>query len=284
MKKTIAYQGVPASYSYAAAQAIFGRDNTFTGCARFAEIFKTVGDGVADCGIIPIENSLASSIFDNYDLLYQEDVYVVGEYYLPIQHFLLAKQIDGVSSEERLGQIKKVFSHTQALEQCSQFFDEHPELEEIVYSDTAGAARHVAENPGTDIAAIASRGAGELYRLEVIAENIQNQQNNITRFVVIAKAPVKDTEVDKGSIILELAHNKPGALLEILSIFADQNINLSKLQSRPIGGSSFEYMFYIDFEFDGNIEKIESVLDEVKKHTAYLKKLGYYKSGDIPHK
>lgn len=284
MQKTIAYQGVPASYSYATAQAIFGGDNTFIGCSRFAEIFAAVSSGAADCGIIPIENSLASSIFDNYDLLYREDVYVVDEYYLPIQHFLLAKQIDGVSSKERLAQIKKVFSHTQALEQCSQFFDEHPELEEIVYSDTAGAARHVAESSDTSIAAIASREAGALYGLEIIGENIQNQQNNITRFVVIAKAPVVDTEVDKGSIILELAHNKPGALLEILSIFADQNINLSKLQSRPIGGSSFEYMFYIDFEFDGDIEKIEKVMDKVKKHTAYLKKLGYYKAGKIPQK
>ncbi len=284
MKKTICYQGVPASYSFNAAQAVFGEDNTFKGCARFAEIFKAVGDGVADCGIIPIENSLASSIFDNYDLLYREDVYVVGEYYLPIQHFLLTKQIDGVSTEERLNQIKKVFSHTQALEQCSQFFDEHPELEEIVYSDTAGAARHVAESSDTDIAAIASQEAAALYGLEIIGENIQNQQNNITRFVVIAKVPVKDSEVDKGSIILELAHNKPGALLEVLTIFASENINLSKLQSRPIGGSSFEYMFYIDFEFDGNIEKIEKVMDKVKEHTAYLKKLGYYKAGIIPHK
>lgn len=277
--KTIAYQGVQGAFSYITAVKEFGESHSYLPMQSFKDVFEMVGECRADCAVIPIENSLIGSIYENYDLLNLFEMQIVGERYTKIEHCLLTLPASGVSKHEMLKGIKKVLSHPKALEQCKTFFQKHPWIEPVVYVDTAAAAAEVAVCGDPAYAAIASANAGELYGLDILENGIEDDPKNYTRFVTISKRGVPDYEADKCTLLITLNH-VPGTLAELLKLIAGEGINLTKLESRPMRGSLFEYVFYIDLEFkisDRHIvdELLNVMCNKVKK----LKLLGFYKRG-----
>lgn len=273
--KKIAYQGIAGAFSHITAQMLFGIENDFVGKGRFKEIFEDVTAGRADYGVIPIENTLAGSVYENYDLLQEYPVHVTAEEKTRIEHHLLV--LPGTKVES----LKRVFSHAKALEQCEDFFAQYPHIEEVIYGDTAGAAKHVAEVKDRSFGAIASREAAELYGLEILQTNIEDNPHNWTRFFVISKLPDYPADSNKASVMFSVSH-KPGSLFRALKIIAENNLNMSKLQSRPIEGKPFEYFFYVDVEFEGMpMEKARNILEMLQSETHFLKILGFYKKDNL---
>lgn len=273
--KKIVYQGVAGAFSHITAKNLFGEKNEFVGKHTFKDMFADVVDGKADLGVVPIENTLAGSVYENYDLLERNDVYVIGEAKTKIEHHLL------VLPGTKLSDVTRVFSHPKALEQCEKFFEAHPNIEEVIHADTAGAAKFVAECRNPNFAAIASSEAAELYGLEILKRNIEDSPHNWTRFVVISKKPDYPADPDKASIMFSVSH-KPGSLFRALKVIADNNLNMSKLQSRPIEGRPFAYFFYVDIEFEGkSLTEAKKILEDLKPHTHFLKILGFYKKDHL---
>lgn len=268
--KRVLYQGAPGAFSHIAARSFF-EDATYDGrVVHFREIGQALSRGEGDYAVLPIENTLAGSIYENYDNLMEFGLHVHGEYILRIQHQLLGK------SGTRIEDVTKVYSHAKALEQCEGFFDRHPTIEEVIMYDTAAAAKHVSEHPGRSIAAIASQEAGELYNLTILAPNIEDDTQNWTRFFLVSTKPDVPTSADKCSLIFSVSH-KPGSLFEAMKIFADHNLNMSKIESRPIKGRPFEYYFYVDVEFEpSQYEAAREALVSLKDHAQHLRILGYY--------
>jgi prephenate dehydratase len=282
--KTIAYQGIPGSFSHLAAFKHFGEGHIWHGTSRFAEIFKAVHDETADLGIIPLENSLAGSVYENYDLLSNNGLHIVAEEYLRVEHNLLGLPDDNALLSDRLRAITTVYSHPKALEQCTAFFEAHPWMQPAAHSDTARAALHVSESSSRSFAAIASCEAASIYGLAVLKRNIEDNPFNVTRFVVISKRQSIPTQANKCSIIFTAAH-EPGSLFRTLAVLAEAKVNLTKLESRPIPEHPFEYNFYVDFCFTtGESDKIEKVLLKFKKNTIRLTTLGYYPAESVPGK
>lgn len=271
--KTIAYQGILASFSYLVAKEYFGINNSFIGTKKFADIFKLVISNKVQYGIIPIENSLAGSIYECYDLLAKHHVWVIGQTYLKVQHCLL-----GLSKDTK---ISRIFSHYKALEQCAKFFEKHREIEAVVYSDTAGAAKYIVEQNNKKWAAIASQEAAQKYGLKIIKKNIEDNKKNYTRFLIIGKQVQMPAKSNKCSLIFTLPH-VPGSLQNILGDFANNKFNLTKIESRPIYGRPFEYIFYADFEYGVNdLLKAKQTIFKLKKKTIMIKVLGFYPSKKI---
>lgn len=284
--KTIVYQGVEGAYSYIASVAQFGPHNTFVGTKDFPALFAEVTSRRADFGVVPIENSLAGSVVENFDLLYKNDVWIVAERYLRIEHQLLGISINGVENDTRIAQLTHVFSHPKALEQCLTFFKEHPTIQKTPYEDTAGAAQYVKQMGKKELGAIASKQAADLYGLAILKRNIEDNVSNWTRFVVIVpdKQDIEGTDdvgTYKCSVIFTL-QNRPGTLYTILGYFAKENLNLTKIESRPIQGTQFEHFFYIDCEYSAlQHELVRSVLSRLSEQVNSLKVLGYYKKHTI---
>lgn len=271
---SIVYQGIPASFSHLTALKVFGPQCQATGTPRFKDIFRSVESGRASFGIVPIENSLAGSVHENYDLLERSAVVIYGEEYMRIEHYLLGVR----GADPTLNELKRIYSHPKALEQCHQFSEEHPHIETVEYSNTATAAQFVAESNNPALAAIASREAAALYGLQILRANLEDSTFNYTRFVIIAKeATPPDADVNKASVILSLPH-QPGSLATVLQIIRHHNANLSKIESRPVSGKPFEYLFTLDFEFDGGFETGVKILDALKESVATLRLLGLYGS------
>jgi len=271
MGKKVAYQGISGSFSSMAARAMFGDGLIPVQTRRFREIFEHVRDGQADIGVVPIENALAGSIHENYDLLSEFSCSIIGEYYCPVQLSLL-----GVNRDTPLTSITRVFSHPKAIEQCSNFFEQHPTLTPIVYSDTAGAALHVRELGDPTVAAVASDEAAREYGLTVIRPSIQNHAMNSTRFFAIATHPLEIREPAKCSLELTLPH-KPASLHALLGAFAEVGVNVTKIESRPIPGKPFEYTFHLDLESGGrNGEVLRLAVERSKPLARELRVLGFY--------
>ncbi len=271
--KKIMYQGAPGSYSHTTGVWYFGAEQKFIGAHHFKDIFVQLKNGEVDFGIVPIENTLAGSVYENYDLLYQYDVEIIAEHKLQIHHNLL------VLPGTKFNQLKKIYSHPKALEQCDVFFENNPQIEEVVAYDTAGAAEMVAKSKDEARGAIASKDAAKLYNLDILKKEIEDDRDNWTRFFVIGKKSKSPTidGADKASLIFSTSH-KPGSLFHALKTFADHRINLTKLESRPLPDRPFEYFFYVDFEFDPqHISLVKETLKELKREARYLKVLGYYK-------
>lgn len=286
MERRIVYQGIPGAFSHIAALGHFGADNTFTGLPTFHEIFTSIENRKADYGVIPLENSLAGSIGENYDLLYSHNVSVIDEYYQPIRHHVLIAGSARTDTSFGIGNIRKIYSHPKALEQCRQFFKKHSHIAPQAFNDTAEAAKFVAEEQRIDIAAIASKEAAELYDLEIFVKDVQDNINNWTRFFIITSVHrepdilAHDT-VHKCSIIFTLPHI-PGSLYNIIGIFANARLNLSKIESRPIHGKTFEYVFYIDVEFHSHdYAVIHNLIRLCTEMTNEIKVLGYYPKARI---
>lgn len=264
----VACQGVAGAFSHRACLDVFDApDIAFY--PHFEDVFKAVSSGERHYGVIPIENTLAGSVTDNYDLMLQYHLYIVGTVKVKIEHSLLV--LPGADPEG----LREVYSHEQALHQCSDFFKAHPQLCAHPYSNTAASAKFVAEQGDPTLAAIGSRECAQMYGLHIQHEAIQNRRDNFTRFVVLAKQPVEHPGCDRISLIVRVKH-QAGALYAALSRFADQKINLLKLESRPIPDSPFEFMFYWDFS--GNLlePQVQTALTNLKHDIEYLQFLGNY--------
>jgi prephenate dehydratase len=272
MRPKAAFQGELGAYSELAALEYFNREVTVLPKPSFAQVFEAVSGGEADYGVIPIENSLAGSIHDNYDLLLSHDLKITGEIKLRIVHNLLA--VPGT----RLEDIRKVLSHPQALFQCRDFLAGLEGVELASVHDTAGAARIVSERRRPDEAAIASEQAALDYGLEIVRSGIESNHKNFTRFLVLSRELAAPVEDSKTSIVFS-TRNIPGALFKSLSVFALRDIDLYKIESRPIPGSPWEYMFYLDFAGDIRDERSRRAIVHLEEIASYLKVLGSYPMG-----
>lgn len=264
--KLMGFQGEHGAYSEMASR-IYDNSNVNIPCNEFPEIFEGVKTGFFDFGIVPVENSIEGSVNEVNDLLVETDLKIIGEVSVPIHHCLL------ILPESDYRNIKVVYSHPQALAQCRNFLSRN-KLEPRPFYDTAGAARMLSQTKQENIAVIASRLSAELYNLEVLKENIEDNASNSTRFLVIARD--KSSTGGKCSIAFKTAH-KAGALFGVLKIFSDENINLTRIESRPIRNDPGKYAFLLDFEGSDKEGKIISALEKVKKETIMLNILGCYK-------
>lgn len=248
-KARVACQGVEGAYSQQACDKVFSIPDVLY-CSQFEGVFQAVQSGLCQYGILPIENSSAGSVTSVYDLMRRYHFYIVRSVRLKIDHTLLA------NAGTTMDTIKEVVSHEQALNQCSEFFRDHPDIKATVFKNTAGAARYVAESGRTDIAAIASMNCAELYGLRAVASNIQDTDNNYTRFICISKNLEIYPGANKISLMLTTPH-RPGSLYAQMAKFAALGLNLTKLESRPILGKDFEFMFY--FDIDASIYAPETI-------------------------
>jgi prephenate dehydratase len=266
-----AFLGIEGSYSYLAAQKYFDGGATYVSSHSVREIFKSVMNNTIAFGVIPIENSLAGSVYPHYDLLLEFKPKIVGEILLPVNHQLL-----GGPGSIKTKDIKKVFAHPQAIAQSYEFLKSHPWIEAISFDDNASAAKMVAEKKDPSFAAIASEEAAKLYGLNILAANIQDNDSNTTRFVIITKEASPQMQgICKCSVILELAHES-GSLLKVLQVIADHKANLTKLESRSIKEKPFEYQFIVDFEVSA--PEVSAIVSEIKKTAKFCYILGIYKT------
>jgi prephenate dehydratase len=271
----IAIQGQQASFHDIAARQFFGQDIDIIACETFAETFERLADGQAEQAVVAIENSLFGSINEVYDLLLKEKTWIRGEVYQHISQCLIG--LPGAS----LANIKEVHSHPVALAQCEAYLNANlPQAERFEHHDTAGSVADVKQWNDPTKAAIASRGAAELHGMAVLAEEIETHKQNYTRFVVVQPQPPASSEVtSKTSMVLVTSH-QPGALYHALGAFAKQSINLTKLQSRPIIGQTWHYMFYVDVSVGSTDPALQTALVELKTQNCEVTILGSYQAGD----
>ncbi|HLB28315.1 MAG TPA: prephenate dehydratase [Dehalococcoidales bacterium] len=264
----IAFQGERGAYSEEAAFQYFGSAIQVKPCESLDDVFRAVEQNEAQSGIIPIENSLEGSISRSYDLLLDSSLRVRGEAELRVIHCLIA------SPGVKLDAIKKVYSHPQALGQCQAFLRQLG-CELVPTYDTAGSVKMIKEQGIKDGAAIASARAAEIYKMQILARGIEDNQNNTTRFFILGKEDSPPSGDDKTSIVFSVRH-KPGSLYEFLRTLASKNINLTKIESRPTRQKPWEYNFYLDFEGHRLDKGIKDTLAELEKSTIFLKVLGSY--------
>jgi prephenate dehydratase len=270
----VAYQGEPGAYSEQAVRSLFPDAETLP-CETVRLVFSRVTSEEADVGVVPLENSQAGSVNETYELLQHTTLLrMVGETMVRVDHALLA--VPGA----RLEDIRRAKSHWQALAQCEEFLSSM-RIEPIPVHDTAGAARMLAEAGVTDEGAIASVEAARLFGLSVLAERIQTEKENYTKFSVIGREDPGLGAHDKTSLVMAVL-DEPGSLLESLRPFASRGINLHKIESRPRRGKPFEYLMYIDVMVDGDAPALAEALDEVRDHTSFLRVLGSYRSAPAP--
>jgi prephenate dehydratase len=271
----VAFQGVHGAYSEMAIRRLLGDHASTIPMETFDEVFRAVEHRTADRGLIPIENSLAGSIHQNYDLLLSHDLHIIGETHLRIEHVLMCHPY---SSMNRL---KEVRSHPQALAQCSRFFERHRRLKPVAFYDTAGSAKSIMESRTMDAGAIAGLYAARLYGLKVLKRNIENEQHNFTRFLLISRAPWRPQPGirTKCSIAFRPVLNQPGILFRILGVFSLRDIDLLKIESRPDPRSPFEYLFYLDLAGSPREAKVAKALEHLKEVVTHFRLLGAYPMG-----
>ena len=283
----VAIQGERGSFSHEAAEKMLPRC-TVVPCARSAEVFERVERGLAAAAVIPIENTLAGTVAEHADLLVTKQVFIQAEYLLRIVHNVIAPP--GV----QLKSLRRALSHPVALDQCRDFFRPHPQIEAVPFYDTAGSVKHVIENKLTDAAGIAGRQAAGEYSGKILQASIEDDKRNFTRFFLIRKlgkvvggAPAKKREMliidrmiprgaNKTSIAFKV-RNVPGALFKSLSVFALRDISLSKIESRPMRGRPWEYVFYVDF-LRGDDEPAQNALRHLGEVAEFVKVLGIYRA------
>ncbi|KGK81764.1 prephenate dehydratase [Clostridium sp. HMP27] len=273
-KINVGFQGVPGSFSEEALLEYFEDEVTIHNVREFEDIFRALKNNEIDYGVLPIENSSTGGIVEVYDLLRKYGFFIVGERTIEVNHNLLG--IKGTKIED----IKEVYSHPQALQQSGEFLKDYPHWEKIPYRNTAASAELIKNENSKGKAAIGSKRAGQIYNLDIIKENINYNKNNYTRFIVIGKNLELQSDYDKISTILTLPH-KAGSLYNILSIFAEYNLSLLKIESRPIVDKSFEYFFYIDFEGNLDNQFVKEAIGELRNNSYDFKLLGNYKAHSI---
>jgi prephenate dehydratase len=269
----IAIQGEPGSFSHEAAlKLVPGAE--IVPCALSAEVFAELDERAADAAAIPIENSLAGSVLEHFDLLLAHDVKVVRETLVRIRHNLIA--IESASLDE----IERVYSHPVALAQCRRFLAAHPRMKAIAFYDTAGSVKQLVEQQDPYAAAIASKPAATYYGAEILAAGIEDNPENFTRFFLVRRGA--DGEFDPQSNKLSIAfsvENRPGSLVAALSALSSQGTNLTKIESRPVEGKPWEYVFYVDCQIRA-AEEGARVLEALRAHCAMVKELGRYREAE----
>lgn len=266
-RPTVACQGIEGAYSQLACDRLF-KAPTILYFQTFDHVFKAVESGMCQYGILPIENSTAGSVNAVYDLMIQHNFHIVRSARLKVSHNLLAKP--GVKLED----IKEVFSHEQALNQSSGFLAKLG-VKVTVVENTAVASKMVADSPRTDVAALSSRLCAEQYGLSIVRANVQDQDSNYTRFICISKNPEIYPGADQTSLMMVLPH-KPGTLYNVLAKFYALNMNLKKLESRPLPGREFEFMFYFDVEASVYAPEMETLFRDLESDCEQLRYLGTY--------
>jgi prephenate dehydratase len=270
----VAIQGEAGSNSHAAALAMLG-EQEIVACALSAEVFERVESGEADVAVLPIENSLHGSVAEHYDLLLARNITIVGEHELRVRHALIAPP------GTKLESIRKVLSHPVALSQCRRFFAEHPEMEAVPFYDTAGSVKHIMEQKVPHAAAIARDHAATVYGGEVLLRDLEDDSQNFTRFFLLVKPEKADSvrppqPVDKMSVAFTIDH-KPGSLVATLQRLAGLGVDLTRIESRPVPGRPWEYVFYIDLRFDSTHQETpDAVLTELNAVCRMTKELGRY--------
>ena len=272
-KMRVAFQGEAGAFSEAAAVQLLGEQITTVPRPTFDATFRAIAEGAADALLVPVENSLAGSVVRVYDLLLESAFTITAETILPIEMHLIA------APGSSLADIRAVSSHPMALAQCERFFAAHPQFKRAPSEDTAGSVREVLAHGDKSHAAIAGRRAADHYHGVILAESIQDDAENFTRFVLLrtsadAARTAAVPEARKMSIAMRLAH-RPGALLASLEPFSRHGVNLLKIESRPIHGRPWEYQFFLDVETD-SAPRLDAALAEVHKATSDLRVLGLY--------
>jgi len=269
----VGFQGERGAYGEAATVAFFGESVQPVPHNDFDSVFEAVTNGEVDCGLLPVENSLMGSIHRNYDLLLRHDLSIVGEVQIPIAHQLIA--LPGVT----LADVKKVYSQPPALAQCEHSLKKLlPNAERVPTYDTAGGVKMIKEENITDGAGLASARAAQIYEMNILQPDMQDNSENYTRFVVVSREPVVPEGEAKTSIVFSMK-NEPGALFKSLAVFALRDIDLTKLESRPLQGQRWQYFFYIDFVGSQSEERCRNALNHLQEITSYFKLLGSYPRG-----
>ena len=266
---TVVYQGVEGAYSYGAMKTFFGEDVKNYHVATWKDAMEEIKCGRADYAVLPIENSTAGIVQDNYDLLTEYDHVIVGEQIIRCQHVLTA--LPGAT----LDTIRTVYSHPQALMQCREFLDAHKEWRQMEWSNTAAAAKKVSEEQDLSQAAISSSYAAEYFGLNILSENIFTNADNSTRFIIVAKAKVYAKDAHKISVSYELPHES-GSLYNSLSHFIYNGLNMTKIESRPIMKRNWEYRFFVDFEGNLSDSAVKNALRGLRSEVQNLRVHGNY--------
>ena len=268
--KKIVYQGEPGCNSHVASNKFFPKNIKRLGVKTFKDIFDMVKKNKETYGVVPVENSLTGSIHQNYDLLLDYNLWVIGAVKLRIEHNLMAPTGQDIKS------IKEVWSHPEALAQCRDFLASHPEYKVVSVYDTAGAAKLVKEQKIKNVAIIAGPQVAKLYGFKKLKKNIESHPDNFTRFLIISREKKIYTGENARTMFVFGVRNEPGILFRSLSIFALRNINLTKLESRAVVGRPYDYLFYIDFEGTMEDENCRHAVDTLKEVVTYFKLLGSY--------
>jgi prephenate dehydratase len=277
MKKVrAAFQGERGAFSEEAARLLVGPDVEVVPCQRFEEIFQAVVSKKVDGAVVPIENTLHGSIHENYDHLLRFQLPIVGETNLRIVHNLITP------GKTKFRDIRRVYSHPVALNQCLHFFAENPQIEKVQFYDTAGSVKHLVENPEPGAAAIASSVAAAFYGAHIVKRSIEDDRQNFTRFFLVKRKALPSPAARKGdwktSIVFNL-RNVPGALFRATSVFALRDISMSKIESRPLRGKPWEYHFYVDFLEHVESETAQKALGHLGEFAESVHVLGCYPRG-----
>ena len=262
----ISFQGEHGAYSESAAKKFFGKEINTIPCNSFEDALKITENGESEYTVLPVENSIEGTVGQSIDAITHTKLHVIGEEYFKVEHCLI--------STGKVEDVKTVYSHPQALGQCSDFI-KNTELKTVPTYDTAGSVKIIKEMNDIHSAAIASNDAGELYNIPIVEQGIENNPNNYTRFLIFSKENSIESTEDKTSIIFSVKH-EPGALYHILKEFNDNDINLTKIESRPNKNKNWEYNFFVDFLGHYSNSKIKSVLDKILEDTIFLKIIGSY--------
>jgi prephenate dehydratase len=271
----VAFQGEPGAFSEEAAVKLLGGQIETVPRPTFEAMFAAIADGAADLILAPVENSLAGSVYRCYDLLLESKLSIIAEVILPIAHNLIGPP--GAIIE----QVRFVQSHPVALAQCTRFFEANPQITRVAAEDTGGSVREVVRAGDVQRAAIASRRAAEIYGGCILQSHLEDHQQNYTRFVLLSPEPGMPAAADKISLVVFLLH-RPGALHQALEPIARQNINLVKIESRPIVGHPFEYCFYLDLMAPPEASGTQAALEELRRRTREVRILGCYVAAQAP--
>jgi prephenate dehydratase len=276
----IAFQGARGAFSEEAARKLVGPLTEVLPCERFEDVFQSLKSGSVSGAVVPIENTLAGSVHENYDHLVNFELPIVAETSVRIVHNLIAR--NGVP----FSKIKRAFSHPVALNQCLDFFAKNPQIERIPFYDTAGSVKMIVEEGLTDAAAIASLVAAEIYGAKILRRSIESDRQNFTRFFLLRTAeyarrhatPPSEHATWKTSLVFS-THNVPGALFRALSAFALRDLNMTKIESRPLRGKPWEYLFYLDFMDRVDTPNAQNALNHLRELADFLRVLGCYPKG-----
>ena len=267
----VSFQGERGAYSEAAARSFFSHEIETIPLSTFAEVLESTDCDKTQYSVLPVENSLEGSVGESYDLLNSTKLIVMGEIYHQIEHCLIGNG--------KLNEVDTVYSHPQALGQCRNFIQKNT-MKTVPTYDTAGSVRIIKEINQKNISCIASKSASKIYNMPIISENIADNPNNYTRFLVLSKNTSEETGNDKTSIIFSIKH-EPGSLFRIIEKFHNYDINLTKIESRPTKATNWEYNFYVDFEGHSKNHQISEMLEKIKPNTLFMKILGSYPSAKL---